>query len=224
MDVHRRTEWLCGCLRDRRAGAELRDARVRTGAPGHVRRAAGTVGARAADGHVRGLPGPAESVRDLWRDRGGRGVGRSRSRRGADPVPLLALVPVRESSDRGADRDLRAAAPGKPPRSRADWHRCTWASHRIRRAIRARLRLLQRRDPIMDRHGDDRRARRRPGAADHLRRHREPRQEPSVAVAHRAQSLTRGRVHLRTARLCGDLRRLLLSDVLHAAEPSFLAT
>ena len=57
-----------------------------------------------ADGHVRRLPGPGEGVRDLRRDRGRRGVGRSRSRRRAHPVPLLALVPVRQPGDRGADR------------------------------------------------------------------------------------------------------------------------
>ena len=61
-----------------------------------------------------GSPDRAESVRNFRGHRGRRGVGRSRSRRGADPVPLLALVPVRQPGDRGADRDLRAAAPGQP--------------------------------------------------------------------------------------------------------------
>ena len=66
-----------------------------------------------------GSPDRAKGVRNFRGDRGRRGVGRSRSRRGAHPVPLLALVPVRQSCDRGADRDLRAAPAGQPPRSRA---------------------------------------------------------------------------------------------------------
>ncbi len=50
-------------LGDRRAGAVLRHARRRARAAGRVRRAAGAVGAVAADRHVRRLAGPREGVR-----------------------------------------------------------------------------------------------------------------------------------------------------------------
>ena len=64
-------------------------------------------------------------------------------------VNLVIVVPT---------ATLRAAPPGQPPRSRAARHRRTWPAHLIRRTVRARLRLLERRYPIVDRHGDDRRA------------------------------------------------------------------
>ena len=176
-----------------------------------------------ADGHVRGLAGPGEGVRDLRRDRRRRRVDRSPARRGAHADPVLALVLVRQPGDRDADGDLRAAPAGQPQRPRADGHRRPRPPDRLRRGVRARLRLLQRRDPILDGPGHDHRARRQPGAADHLRGHREPRQEPTAAAAHRARPRSRGRVPLGPSRLCRHLRRVLLSHVLHAADPPLLA-
>ena len=63
----------------------------------------------AADRDVPRLPGPAQGVRDLQRDRGGRRLGRAAARRRPDPGDLLALEPVRQPRDRGARGDRGAA-------------------------------------------------------------------------------------------------------------------
>ena len=115
-----------GALRSFRRSAGWRRTSTRSCPLGRckaVRRAVGAIGTRAFDGHVRRVPGPAEGVRDLRRDRWRRRVGRSRSRPRAHAAPFLALVPVRQPGDRGADRQraLRLLVNQRDPeRSRID--------------------------------------------------------------------------------------------------------
>ena len=65
-------------------------------------------------------PDRAEGVRDLRRDRRRRRLGRPAARRRADAVAVVALVPVRQPRDRGADGARRAAAAASttPPETR----------------------------------------------------------------------------------------------------------
>ena len=77
---------------------------------GAFARAAGAVGAVAADHHVHRAEGPRQGVRRLRRDRRGRRRGRPAARRRADRVPVLALDAVREPDLRRAWRSRRSAA------------------------------------------------------------------------------------------------------------------
>ena len=99
-------------------GEQLRHARRGPRLPGRLRRAAGPGRAVPADHHVRGHEGPGQGVRRLRRHRRRRRRGRPAARRAADPVPDLALVPVRQPRLRRdrVRRSRRAAAPaaGQP--------------------------------------------------------------------------------------------------------------
>ena len=63
-----------------------------------------------------------------------------------------------------------------------------------------------------------------PVLADHVRRHREPRQGPAAPAAHRARPGARGCLSLRAARRRRPLRGVLLPHLLHAVEPPLLAS
>ena len=67
--------------------------------------------------------------------------------------------------------------------------------HLCARPVRARLRLLQRRDPLLGGDGDDRRARRQPRAPHRVRAHRAPGQASAAAPAHHLGPGPRRRVH-----------------------------
>ena len=152
-DVPRRPHRVRGRVRGRRGRRQLRHAHRGARLPGRVRRAAGTGRAVAADRHVPRLQGPGQGVRHLRRHRRRRRRGRPAARRAADPVPGLALVPVRQPHRRrrrrrrrggaAAPAASRAAAPAGPARPR----------HRSRRHVLRRLRPRQRRQRRLARPG-----------------------------------------------------------------------
>ena len=158
---------------------------------GAVRRVAGTRGAVAVDGHVRGDCGLGPGVRDLRRGRRRRRGAGAAARGGADAGAVVALVPVRQSGDRGAYHDRGGAPAGQPQALRPRPDRHSRRAHLVIGAVRARVRLLQRRDPRVGRHGDRRRAHRQPAAADRVRADRAPRRAPVAALAYRVGSRAR---------------------------------
>ena len=82
------------------------------------------VGAFAVDGHVRGDCGLGPGVRDLRRGRRRRRGAGAAARGCADAGALVAVVPLRQSRDRGAHHD-RGVAPARQPqasRPRPDRH------------------------------------------------------------------------------------------------------
>ena len=140
-------------------------------AAGRLRRAARAGRARPADHHLH-RPVPSAPRRS---------ASSARSPAAAPPIglllggvlteyALLALVPVREPAvrDPGRGRRVLAAAqrrPGAPPAARRPRH-----DHRHDRPVRARLRLLARRDHQLGRPADGRDARRVRRAARRVRR------------------------------------------------------
>ena len=101
-------------------------------------------------------------VRDLRRGRRRRRGAGAAARGRADAGALVAVVPVRQSGDRGAHHDRGVAPAGQPQRPRPRPDRHSRRAHLVVGAVRARVRLLQRRDARVGRHGDRRRADRQP--------------------------------------------------------------
>ncbi len=140
----------------RRRRRVLRRARRLARPAGRLRRAARARRAVAAD-HDLHRPGRArQGVRHLRRDRRRRRRDRPAARRRADRVPVLALVPVREPAVRHPGRGRRVLAAGQPGPGRSSAARHPGHAHRDDRPVRARLRLLARRDRLLGRPADDR--------------------------------------------------------------------
>ena len=196
-------------------------ARALQGAFGATAR---SLGARPADGDLRGISRSAQGVRDLQRDRRRRRVGRPAARRRAHPGDVLALEPLRQPRDRGTDGDRGACgccatSASRPARRsicrasrspRAACSRSSTASRTPRRrswsnpitviALALSAVLLSR-----------------------LRRARATRRASAAAAAHRLGSGPRRGVRDDRAGRFGRVRRLPVPHLLHAAEPRLLA-
>ncbi len=124
-------------------------------------------------------------------------------------------------ADPGRHRRLQAArqpGPGHPPAPGLPRRH-----HRHDRPLRARLRLLARRDHELDQHPDDRLARRFGHPADRLRRHPARLQPPAAAAADRARPHARRRLPGHGHRRRGHVRRLPVPDLLPADHARLLA-
>ena len=189
------------------------------GAPGSLRRPARPLGAVAALDHVH-RPGRArQGVRRLRRDRRRRCRGRAAARRRPHRVPELALDHVRQPRlrDPRRARRARAPAPAGPRPGRPDRH--PGRGHRDRRAVRDRLRVLERRDQRLGRADHDRQPRRRRRDPRRLRLDRAPRRAAAAADARRPRPHPRRLVSRRRRGRRRDVRRLPLPHLLHAADP-----
>ena len=99
--------------------------------------------------HVRRLARQAQGVWHLQRDRRLRGLGRAAVGRRADAGAVLALVPLREPDyrdPRGAARPAPARQPAEPAAPKA---RPGGPGARVGRPVRARVRVLERRDALV---------------------------------------------------------------------------
>ena len=136
---------------------------------------------------------------------------------------VVALVPVCEPRDRDPDGVRRDAPAAQRSRPAAPADRHPRRARRDRRPVRARLRLLERRDALLVGARDDRRARAQRDPAERFRARREPRVASTSAVAHRAEPRARRRVCVDRARRLWRVRRVPLPHFLSAAEPRLLA-
>ena len=218
-DVHRRPDRLRGRVRGRRRGGQLRHARRGPCLPGRLRRAAGPGRAVAADHHVRGHEGPGQGVRCLRRHRGRRRSGRPAARRAADPVPGLALVPVRQPHLRRdrVRRSRHAAAPavGQPAAAAGPAR----ARGRGRRHVLHRLRLLQRGQRRLARASDVGLPCRRRGVARGVRLHRDAGPPAAAAAADRPGPQPGRRLPVDPHHRRRHVRHLPVPDLLPAGDP-----
>ena len=126
------------------------------GAAGRVRRPPRAVGPGHPGQHVPGSARAGEGLRRLRLGRGRRRRRRADPGRRAHPVPLVALVPVRQP---GVRRDRRGRRPGLHPRRPAGRPAADGLARRragLRRAVPHRLRFLPRRDRRLDGRADPR--------------------------------------------------------------------
>ena len=215
--LHHRPHRLRRGLGPGRGRRLVRDARRRPGAPGRVRRTAGAHRAGRADHDVHRSEGTRPRVRHLRRHRGS---GRSRGpapRWRAHRAVQLALEPLHQRPHRHhrhhRRRPLRDLdGPQRPaPEAGHPGH-----DPRLRRAVLAGLRLLERRDRRLGlpRHlGLPRRVRRAP---DRLRALAASRRASPPSAADRAPPQPRGLVQLDSHRRRGDVRHLPLRHLLPA--------
>ena len=157
-------------LGDRRRRRLVRRPGHGPGAAGGVRRCprAGCPGHPGE--HIQRPARTGEGLRRLRLGRGRRRRHRAGPGRGADRVPLVALVPVRQP---GVCRDRRGRRPGLYPRRPAGQPAANGLARRragVRRAVRDRVRLLPGRDRRVDGRADPRLPGRRRGAARRVRR------------------------------------------------------
>ena len=135
----------------------------------------------------------------------------------------MALEPLRQPRDRGADGDRGApsAAQRTPAGPRAD--RSARRRARLGRPVRPRLRVLERRDDLVDGSDHNHRARAERHAARWLHRARAARRASAAAAAHRLGSGPRRGVRDDRAGRLGGVCRLPVPHLLPAAEPRLLA-
>ena len=131
----------------RRCGDQLRHAGRCARRPGRVRRAARTGGTVDPLHDVQRPEGARQGVRCLRRDRRRRRRGRPGARWGADRVPVVALVPVREPDPGGHRRDRRGAPAQAAARQRPAATGPARCRARLGVHVLPGLRILQRRDP-----------------------------------------------------------------------------
>ena len=209
---------LRGRVGDRRRVGQLRHAGDRAGLPGRVRRAAGALGAVAADHHVHRAEGPRQGVRRLRGDRRGRRRDRAAARRRADRVPVLALVHVREPVlRRGGLYRRRAAADASAVPGQAEAGHPGRAAG-LRRGVLPGLRVLQRRRAQLAHTVHLRIPGRRRGAGRGVRAVAEPGGPPAAAAPHSAGPQPGRRLPVDAHRLGRAVRDLLVLDLLPAAD------
>ena len=109
--LHDRPGRLCPGLPGWRRGAELRRPGRRPRGAGRVRGAACAHRSCSACNLVHRGPRARHRVRGVRIDRRQRSGDRDAARRGADPVPLLAMVPLRQPARRHRRRDRRLDRP-----------------------------------------------------------------------------------------------------------------
>ena len=152
--------WVSTVLRSPAGGA---------GIAGWLRRAARPDRTLAAGGDLHRAARTGHGIRGLWLDRRQRRRHRPPVGRGADAVPELALVPVRERPDRGGGRHWRMASFARRRQDVSPALRCPGCRSRHRRPCRAGLCLFRGRVNRMGIAGSDHAACREFGAADPVR-------------------------------------------------------
>ena len=207
-----------GRLGHRRRLGQLHHADHRAGLPGRVRRAAGALGAVAADHHVHRAEGPRQGVRHLRGDRRGRRRDRAAARRRADRVPVLALVHVCEPDlRRGGVHRGRAAAAASAVADQAQ-ARCPGRAAGLQRGVLPGLRVLQRGRAQLGHAVHLRVPGRRRGAWRGVRGVAGPGRPPAAAAPRGARPQPRRRLRLDAHRLGRAVRDLLVLDLLPAAD------